>query len=553
MSGDGGSPDAAAADADVAEAWIANLRRAAQAEDPQARARANDRLWRFLRRLGRRADAIEVLRTLADERPTDLDVLGHLGWLYRDVRDADREIETWLRVLALDPAHQTARKRLWSLFPQAATNTQSIVILRALASVDPGNAPVWMHLARRLTRDSQLTAAIEAWRRTLELQDLDEAHAKLGALLLELGRNAEAEPHLRAVKDAPDELTEAKRQALVHAAQGDEAAEIAALGRVLDLGGPDLVVQERIARLDRRRAVARTIRISVLGNCQALGVAACLRRLLPDADILGVSGASFNDPSAVSRALAEIEDSDLVAAQPVSTRALDAARSDALRTRLGSRLRVLPRIHFTGFHPDVVWVPSNRLPPAAKGYAPLGSYHSGLIMAAFAMGLPQERAVDLFNAYVYGILGYFDEYAKTMRYHLNEGRAQGLDLAAEFEQWRGRGIFVHTPNHPTVDVFWSLAQSFVAETGLAAAPGATPPPDALAHAVRWPVYPEVASRLGVAGSMRFEQGWGRYRTELDLPAAVSRFHRAYAAMGAERLLAFPRIASIVGILRAEGV
>ena len=66
---------------------------------------------------------------------------------------------------------------------------------------------------------------------------------------------------------------------------------------------------------------------------------------------------------------------------------------------------------------------------------------------------------------------------------------------------------MHIVNHPKIEVLAQLAQLGAKQAGLSGA--LAPPegvPDRLARCQTWPVYPELARRLGVPGSLTFTGG-----------------------------------------------
>ena len=373
-----------------------------------------------------------------------------------------------------------------------------------------------------------------------------------------MGSFKQAEAHLTALAEAPTAtIRDWKRlgRCLMLLQRTKRAAVV--WRRVLKLEKNDLEAIEQLERIDHEaeRAQAkrsprapRPLKISILGNCQAYGLSQCLRRLCPDADIDGFIwpeiGSVLSD-EAIARRLAG---RDLVISQLAQKPYHGALRSETLAPRMNS-YALFPTIHFTGFHPDLLQLTGGG-PRSALRHR-FGSWHSALVLGAFLRGVPEERTAELFNTYVYGVLGYFDEYAKAELHHLQAARAIGVDLEPELARWRREGVFVHVPNHPVVGVFWSMAEMICRKLGLETRAGEGPPPDRLRAYDHWPVYPQIARRLGVEGGLQF-QSTGARRETAGLDELIHELYGVYARADPAALRT-PRVAEVEQILRREGV
>ena len=285
-----------------------------------------------------------------------------------------------------------------------------------------------------------------------------------------------------------------------------------------------------------------TLRIAVLGNCQAPGLGQCLRRLSPGAVVTALSWGEIDSAEQAERTARDLLDHDIILSQFTKNPAFGALRTDRLADK-ARRFVVWPKIVFTGFHPDLIEFGAVR--------SPLGPRHSGIILAAFLHGLPRNRVADLFNAYVYGRLGFFDEHAKAEHHLLEAARRTDIPLDAELPRWRELGVFVHVPNHPIVAALASLADSICESLGLDRRPAPAPTDDSLAQFSVWPVYPEIARRLGVPGSLSFKPP-GADRAPIGLDEMIAASYAAYERT--ERgLLDIPRATELAAVLATEGL
>ena len=89
---------------------------------------------------------------------------------------------------------------------------------------------------------------------------------------------------------------------------------------------------------------------------------------------------------------------------------------------------------------------------------------------------------------------------------------------------------MYAHNHPRITVVRDIARAVLARAGIEAEYGDALPADNLANGPVYPVYPEIAERLGVEGSLLFKTG-GRYRF-LRLPDFIEASFTAYREAGA---------------------
>lgn len=223
-------------------------------------------------------------------------------------------------------------------------------------------------------------------------------------------------------------------------------------------------------------------------------------------------------------------EADLTVCMPFENGAL----GDLTPSRIAQAARLcvpIPTIVFPAFHPDIVYI-------CHKGGlfgSAMGDYHSALIVYGFARGFSADAIVSLFRADVFARLGYLDGWFAARDALLEMSRAHGCDLDRLFAGWMRRGCFMHTINHPKLFVLGDLARHALGQAGL---PGRTAAcedylPDPLSGSI-WPVYPEIAARIGVAGSTTFKPplGGGNFLVDaarcLELRAMVEGSLAIYA-------------------------
>ena len=267
------------------------------------------------------------------------------------------------------------------------------------------------------------------------------------------------------------------------------------------------------------------MKIAIIGNCQVPGLACCMRKMLPTAvvDPFFLTAMTADDLAAF---YSNIESYDHVFTQPINAVG-HALHTQHLRGK-AVELHLVPTITFAGFHPDVILIP---------GYqSAAGNYHSAIVVISYLLGLPWTRAARLFNAYIYGSLGYFGSYEISRQFILAAGRKTGYDLTRELTHWETLGVFMHTVNHPRQEVLASLARTLAVGAELVDADAPTPElaNDYFAtHGVIWPVYPEIAKQLNLTakGSLLFRTP----NRTLELEQFVSESYSVYHSVSKDLL------------------
>lgn len=242
------------------------------------------------------------------------------------------------------------------------------------------------------------------------------------------------------------------------------------------------------------------MRACVIGNCQADGLGDWMRLLVPGAEVeaFSVAGVDPGDPAARETWRAMLDRSEVVITQigPQHQTRFGVPSAEVLEAE-GRRVLRAPWIMFRGLHPDCAFL----FDKGAIVNGAAGAHHSGIAVAACLEGLSQDGALQLFNGLTYSALGYFDAFATAAEVMTDHWRAAGLDASA----WLTRPLtpFMNTINHPVVAVLGDVMRQVLARAGIEIVEPGTAPDDRLAGSGAWPVYPEIAARLGLSGSTAF--------------------------------------------------
>ncbi|WP_244478386.1 WcbI family polysaccharide biosynthesis putative acetyltransferase [Methylobacterium sp. Leaf113] len=301
-------------------------------------------------------------------------------------------------------------------------------------------------------------------------------------------------------------------------------------------------------------------RLAVLGNCQAEGVAQALQLLVPTARVALIPlGRLTRHYGTLDRLRTHLDAFDHVFTQFFPTGFVEGGNVHALAEG-DPRVRLFPTILFPGYHPDMVHVGDvGALSAAHLVRSPVGPYHSAIILCAYLEGLSPADTVALFRDSTYAQLGYYEAWNEAAAYLLGGGRDMVFPLEADLARWSRRGCFMHVLNHPKLFVLADIARRLASEAGLAPVdvPVEDYLPDELAADVVWPLYPDLAARYGLPGTMVFkDKARGAAFPKLyDLPAFVAASFAIYrrhdpAALACTRVEAWRADPAVRAIFRA---
>lgn len=289
------------------------------------------------------------------------------------------------------------------------------------------------------------------------------------------------------------------------------------------------------------------MKISVITGCQMEGLVSALQILMPEAEIEGFHTYRLLKPDRdeIQQRLAR---ADLVFALPME--AYFGTFAEPNIGDLFAHVRFVPHLAFPAFHPDIVYITTGEAHTRVQ--SPLTDYNSNIVAAAFLLGLDVERTVGLFNAYIYRALGYFDVLPHSKQEMLAEFAHYGIDLANAFEGWlRHADCFMYSQNHPRGYVIADVALEACRVAGFdvpAVFPCPEMMPDRLAESVMYPVFPEIAARIGKKGHTRFKALTTDRMNVMSLDTFVERSFRMYDLEDASQWTLPTRVAASKAIL-----
>ena len=263
------------------------------------------------------------------------------------------------------------------------------------------------------------------------------------------------------------------------------------------------------------------MKIAVIGNCQVQTIGACLRVLLPDAEVHDL-WTSPQRQEASEAMLAGIEAYDVVCMHPMHSGTFGPFVHDVLRSKV-DRLLFIPPLAFDGFQPDDIVI------AAARG--PFGNHHSAIIVSSFLNGLTVDRCAKLFNGFIYASLGYFERFEQSKQVLLQRTDKYELPLHDHWACWDAP--FMYDVQHPKLQPLASLAEVLASRINGGKDVRATwlatevPTDFGKKNFFRWPVYPEIARHLRVPpDDMVFR--YPHASPGIDLCQFTHRSYQAYA-------------------------
>jgi hypothetical protein len=216
----------------------------------------------------------------------------------------------------------------------------------------------------------------------------------------------------------------------------------------------------------------------------------------------------------------------------VTNREMVTAHSDAFSGL--DNIIYFPILFFRAMHPDLCHVHVGE----AISNGPLMEYHSAMIFAAYKSGIAADRVPELFCHDNFNALGFYDLWASEKEGLLDRGAQEGVDLRAPFRRWARRPEpFMHSFNHPTINVIYDTSKALAESRDWEIRESPHRPHDTLANSAVFPVYPELANRLGLAeGSYCFKPS-GVYET-LTLREFVNLSYAEYDRHNPDALTCF---------------
>jgi hypothetical protein len=248
----------------------------------------------------------------------------------------------------------------------------------------------------------------------------------------------------------------------------------------------------------------RPMRAIVLGNCQSGMMANLLQAMAAGMVATGVHLL----PEQVNRLKREeidvselIDGYDLVFVN-LHERGLVVPLIEKQRPDVLPKVRIVPSIDYIGFHPDAVYVCNSE---GGNILGPMGGYQSSIAFYGWQNHLDEVQTRGLFAGHVYEALGFHEYGIPSADALIKSEKITGISLRELISKWSKAGCWMHSINHPKSFVLADIASALLTSEGIPVIPGAEQyVHDYLADGPGFPVYPEIAARLGIKGQYLFK-------------------------------------------------
>lgn len=239
------------------------------------------------------------------------------------------------------------------------------------------------------------------------------------------------------------------------------------------------------------------MRLSIIANCQKDSLATCIAALNHGFEI---------DTYMIHEVMADAGQLRSILENSAFVFAHLPLRS-VVPAEWAHKVTYFPNIAFSAYHPDLTFARARKLGGEFETViGPLYVYSSALAVFGYREGIPLDEILTFYNADTYARLGYFDQWQDSRRQLLVEGDACQMPLGGLFEKWSRGKAFMYSVNHPTLAVMEDIARELLQRIGMFYFPESKYEylPDPLKAQPIWPIYPEIADRLGLRGSTAFK-------------------------------------------------
>lgn len=235
-------------------------------------------------------------------------------------------------------------------------------------------------------------------------------------------------------------------------------------------------------------------RILVSSNCQTGGVAAVLASIFPALTVVPLPLPGNIDDGFEKKVLKELDGADVW----ISMGAFDLLEKHQLTGKV--KLIRIPRIRFTGFHPDLVYARRKSTNQLIDPH-----YNSAIVVWAYQNGLSVEATHSMFTRNIFDALGYLDHWGEAVKQQKEWFRDTDIDFSEFFLAAQRQGCFMHSINHPHIGILVVLAKLIANKLGadekvlrkhVAVNDGL--------NDVIWPLYPEIGEELALYGNYEWK-------------------------------------------------
>lgn len=250
-------------------------------------------------------------------------------------------------------------------------------------------------------------------------------------------------------------------------------------------------------------------KIIIIGNCQAFAITQIAGLIAPNVSVSYLHRKDVEaDPEKYRAQFKRLGKADHIISQPLSDEILGKSHI----AEFVATTTFIPPILFQGYHPDCIYLDQGKLK------SPIGDYHSALITACFKLGKSETEAYAAFNAFVFDNIGFFDFFEREKQNIKSRLAEFNLDIANDIDAILASGKMMHTVNHPTLRLLDEFTKSVFRQVDIPfkKLPADQFVADNFINNAIFPVYPEIAERLGLPGAYYFKRPINQTWPELKI-------------------------------------
>jgi len=174
------------------------------------------------------------------------------------------------------------------------------------------------------------------------------------------------------------------------------------------------------------------------------------------------------------------------------------------KPNIKNKIRILPAIHYSGFHPDIVHIRNKKNKMMIQG--PMVNYHSSIVLWSWINGRRIQESIDLFREEIYKQLKYYEYQEKAKQLLLSKSKVTEFPLQNVIDNWFDQGCWMDAPSHPKLFVLIDIVKMILQKENINDFSNINiDNTDKSSRLPRFPVYPDLAKSFkGIIGSYEFK-------------------------------------------------
>ena len=215
-----------------------------------------------------------------------------------------------------------------------------------------------------------------------------------------------------------------------------------------------------------------SIKIAVVGNCQARPIAQLLQQMNPNIEVTTTAIVHLLKTEEEPQYAPFLEQSDMIIAQLVADNyPCEFVRSQNLRQKYGNKVDSIVNLYFSGYNPELRYV---KLPGSGLLDGPLGAYHIQTVLDSWLEGAPTETAASRVESIEYNQKKYDGLSEKSLNDLRQREKNASVPIVDHIEANMSERKLFFTFNHPSALLMQTMIQRLLAQRGISIDSSAPP-------------------------------------------------------------------------------